>query len=72
VAPQPVSFSYDGNSATATQMTFSAATEDLTLADDIQFTMKDGTRATIKGELFYNLKTKVFQVRGDQQFEFGM
>jgi uncharacterized protein (DUF2345 family) len=71
VAPQSVSFAYDGSAATASRLTFNSATEDVTLSGEVRVTMRDGTRVTVKGELLHNLKSGDFQVKGDQEFEFN-
>lgn len=71
VAPQSVSFAYEGSTATASGLKFNAVTEDVSLTGEVRVAMNDGTRATVHGELIYNLKTGSFQVKGDQEFEFS-
>ena len=63
-APEKVSFKYEGSSAEAGQFVYNAATETVTLTNDVNLHLEDGSIVIVDGQVSYNLQTGEFSATG--------
>lgn len=63
-APDPVEFTYQGNSITAGKMIYDADQQTITLQTDVQVQLKDGSLMSVDGQIVYYMPTGEFTASG--------